>query len=669
MAVFEIEAGGKVYEIDAPDEARALAAVQGLGAGGAAAPDASAQDAREAAAGRVRAGVMRKAQNMPGDEIRRMGGAIDAGARLAANGLTFGLADKFAGAGDALIGRAASYDEGVKAQRGQTQAIRDANPVPAAAAEMAGGLVGGVGLIKNGATLAGRVGPSLLARVLGYGAEGAGYGAAHGAGNTYSDRPADYVDAAKKGAAAGGAIGMALPVAGAVAGGAYRMGSAFLGPQVEGASRGASAMLRGAAQADEAGLRNLPQMGPEAMMVDAGPAMLGLGQGAATGTGPGRSRLVEALASRDARTGDRLAGTLDDALGPAPVPSRVEAGLAASRETVGEAYQPLMQGAAPVDISRLARGIETQATNLRGPEQRALRQVREMLGDVTSGGGTSPQVLLSTRQSIDGLIAGETNPQVVRQLTIARQAIDEELAAAVPGIKQVDARFQELSRQSEGLRRGGQVFDSGKEAVRPVELTEELAQGALPQGQMVGPSGAPTRIREGARAEIDRLVGTNVNDLHTLERKLGTPQDWNHQKLGAIFGDEPRDRVVQALMENRQFRDSYQKIVQNSQTAQRTSSAQAMEGSAGGNVPTDTTLTGLGLKAVNLVAKVLSGASSANTKDEIGRILASQGPEAQRIAQALLASAQRASASSESLRRVLSSPELIGATTPGASRK
>jgi hypothetical protein len=665
MAIFEIEAGGKTYEVDAPDEATALRA---LGMGGQDAP-AAAEDAREAAALRMRGGVMRKAQNMPGDEIRRMGGALDAGIRLGANGLTMGLADKFAGAGDALTGAAPSYDAGVKAQRAETQAIRDANPGPAAVAEMAGGLVGGAGLIKNGVTLAGRVGSGLLPRVLGYGTEGAAYGAAHGAGNTYSEKPADYVENAKKGAEVGAMVGGALPLAGAAVGGAYRLGSAFLGPRVEGASRGASAMLRSAAQADEAGMRNLSQMGPEAMMVDAGPAMLGLGQGAATGTGAGRSRLVNALTERDANTGQRLAGTLDDALGPAPVPSRVEAGLAASREAVGEAYQPLMQNAPPVDISRLARSIEATATNLRGPEQRALRQVREMLGDVTSGGGTSPQVLLSTRQSIDGLMASETNPQVIRQLTIARQAIDAELGAAVPGIKQVDAQFAELSRQSDGLRRGSQVFDSGKEAVRPVELTEELAQSALPQGTMVGPSAAPTRIREGARAEVDRLVGTNVNDLNVLERKLGTPQDWNSQKLGTVFGEGPRDRVVQALMENRQFRDSYQKIVQNSQTAQRTAAAEGMEGTAGGNVPNDTTLTGLGLKAVNLVAKAISGASSANTKDEIGQILASQGPEAQRIAQALLRSAQDAAAGSDALRRVLSAPQLIGAAGPVEGRQ
>lgn len=42
MAVFEIEIGGKVYEVDAPDQATALSAVQGMGAPTSAAPSAPA---------------------------------------------------------------------------------------------------------------------------------------------------------------------------------------------------------------------------------------------------------------------------------------------------------------------------------------------------------------------------------------------------------------------------------------------------------------------------------------------------------------------------------------------------------------------------------------------------------------------------------------------------
>jgi len=605
--------------------------------------------------------------NMPySEQMSKVGTTLDNAVRMAANGLTFGQADRLAGLGDSLTGKAPSYDEGVKAQHAQTEALRKASPAAAGLAEAAGGVVGGVGLLKNGITLATRFGPSMLGRVAGYGLEGGAYGAAHGAGNTYSDKPADYWEAAKGGATTGALIGGGLPVLGAAAGGAYRLGSAFLGPRVEGAGRGASAMLRGAAQADEAGLRALPSMGPEAMLVDAGPAMKGLGQGAGTGTGEGRTALVEALQNRDAGTGNRLATALDENLGRSPIPSQVEAGLSGARQELAPAYQQVFQGARPVDTSILAERLNGIAATERGPAQRAARQVREMLNDpvATRELDRNPASLLNTRQAIDGMIAN-----VIRVLTQARQAVDTELANAVPGIKAVDAQFAELSRQSEGLQRGSQVLDSGKTAIRPAELADEMTQGALPQGEMVGPSAAPARIRQGTRAEIDRLVGTNVNDLNTLERKIGTPQDWNSQKLGTIFGEGPRDRVAKALMDNRKFRQSYQDIVQNSQTAQRTAAANAMDGSAGGNVPHDSTVTGLGLKALNLVSKAISGASTGKTKDEIGNILAKQGPEAQRIARALLESAKATGENSRAIARVLSSPYWISATSPVSGRK
>lgn len=677
MPIFDIEApDGKTYEIDGPTAEGALAALQKhLGA----APKTASTMQTEAAPAYDAMGVPTGAEdrapvqaNMPySEQMSSVGRTLDNAVRMAANGATFGMADKFAGGMDALTGKAPSYDAGVKAQRAETDALRKASPAAAGFGEAVGGLAGGVGLLKSGVTLAGRVGTGMLPRVLGYGAEGAAYGAAHGAGNTYSEKAGDYIENAKHGATTGALIGGGLPLAGAAAGGAYRLGSAFLGPRVEGAGRGASAMLRGAAQADEVGLRALPSMGPEAMLVDAGPAMKGLGQGAGTGTGEGRTALVNALQGRDAGTGNRLAAALDENLGRSPVPSQVEAGLAGARQELAPAYQQVFQGARPVDTSLLAERLNAVAVAERGPAQRAVRQVREMLNDpvATRELDRNPASLLNTRQAIDGMMANEADPNVIRVLTQARQAVDTELANAVPGIKAVDAQFAELSRQSEGLQRGSQVLDSGKTAIRPVELADEMATGALPQGEMIGPSAAPARLRQGTRAEIDRLVGTNVNDLSTLERKIGTPQDWNSQKLGTIFGEEPRDRVAKALMDNRKFRQSYQDIVQNSQTAQRTAAANAMDGSAGGNVPHDTTVTGLGLKALNLVSKAISGASTGKTKDEIGRILAKQGPEAQRMAKALLESAKATGENSRAIARVLSSPYWISATSPVSGRK
>lgn len=669
MPTFDITApDGKVYEIEGATAQGALAALQKhLGATAPVQP-AMAAPSYDAMGNPMQGEVAPPVQaSMPyGDQMGRVGSAIDKGVRLAANGMTFGLADKFAGGMDALTGAAPSYDAGVKAQRGQTQAVRDANPVAAGVAEAAGGLAGGLGLIKSGVTLAGRVGPGMLPRVLGYGAEGGAYGAVHGAGNTYSDKGMDYVDAAKGGGTTGALIGGGLPILGAAAGGLYRTGAAFLGPRVEGASRGASAMLRGAAQADEAGLRGLPAMGPDAMLVDAGPAMLGLGQGAGTGTGAGRSALADALRTRDAGTGTRLAASLDTNLGPAPIPSKVEASLRAERKALSPEYEAAFDKAKAADTQSIIDQIDSMIPNVRGDARSRLMSIRDDLHITDAAGNTAvpdphPRALFAVRRSIDGSLKGETNTDVQRVLGDVRKLVDGELAAKVPGIKAVDAKYAELKNQSGALERGQQLLDTGRgTVVRPAELVDEM--GAMSPASQ-------TRLREGNRAEIDRIVGTNVNDLNSLERKIGTPQDWNSQKLGTIYGETARDKVVKSLMDNRRFRQSYSDIVQNSQTAQRTESAAAMRGAEGGNIPHDMTLTGVGLKALNAVAKAISGASNARTKDEIGQILASQGPDVQRIARALLESAKATGENSRAISRVLSSPYWVPATSPASGRK
>ena len=596
---------------------------------------------------------------------------VDAAVRGAANGLTFGMADRLAAGGQALTGGAPSYADALKSETEKTQAAKRDFPVSSFVGELGGGVAGGAGLVRSGATFAGRVGPGFLPRTLGYGAEGGAYGAAHGAGNTYTGNPGDYVNNAVSGAAMGAPIGaglgVAAPIVGAASGAGYRGASAFFGPRVEDMGRGASSMLRGAAMADEPGLRNLGALGPSAMLPDAGPAMLGLAQGAGTGTGPGRSRLVDALTNRDNNTGSRLARTLDDNLGPSPIPSRVEAHLSGDRAYVAQEYEPLLQNARAVNTQALANNLEVSAINLRGPAQQAVQRVRAML-DIPGNPGNldpHPRALLSTRQAIDGLLAGEVNPHVVRELTMARHAVDAELARAVPGVKAVDAQIEELARQSTGLQRGGQLLDSGKTAIRPQELTDEMAAAGQPHGQMVGPSAAPFRMRQGARAEVDRIVGTNLHDLPALERTFKTPEDWNYQKLGTVFGGGQRDSIAGELAANRRFRDTYHSVVQGSQTAQRSAAAKSMDGPDGGNIPLNTTLVGAGANAVNWIAKSLVGASNDAARDQVGRFLANSNPsDVQRLARALLDSAQTTNRRATSVGGLARSPGWLGGTAP-----
>jgi len=635
-----------------------------------------------------------------GDQMKRIGGLVDDGVRLLANGATFGMADRVAGAMDAATGEAPSYSAGVEAQRNRTQALRDAAPVTAGVMEAAGGIGTGIGLVKNGITLAGRVGMGLLPRTAAFGLEGAGYGAAAGIGNTFSEKPGDYLAAAKDGALTGGMVGTALPIAGAGISGLFRLAKPVATRPVEGVGRSGSTMLRVAAQADEAGMRELPALGPEAMLPDAGPSMLGLAQGAGTGIGPGKTALVGALRQRDAGVGQRLATAVDDALGPAVVPSRIEAEIRAGQRALSPDYEqglssaravtppraadvphwgfPLSSGAPRASAASgpntqaVADAIDAQIVDARGPVRSALESARGMLNLYgTRELDPSPRALLETRKALDGMIGTAErsgDSAVVRALTDVRQQVDAVLDQSAPGVKAVDAQFAELARQRDALERGQSIFDIGRStAIRPSELADEITTGALPQGRMVGPSAAPVRMRQGARAEVDRIVGTNVNDLNALERTLATPQDWNAQKVATVFGDEAYSELARALAGERQMRSTYQAVAQGSQTAQRQQAAQAMDGTAGPAL--DTTLTGAAATTLRTLARLLAGRSSEATKDQVAQVLASRGDAVRQIAEALLAEAATTGRQAQAIRGAIANPAYLGgASQPGGQR-
>jgi hypothetical protein len=75
----------------------------------------------------------------------------------------------------------------------------------------------------------------------------------------------------------------------------------------------------------------LDELGPDARLLDASPSFQGRAQGLAIQPET-REMIVDPLLARNRGTNQRLATDLDSAIGPAPIPSRVEAELAQSRE-------------------------------------------------------------------------------------------------------------------------------------------------------------------------------------------------------------------------------------------------------------------------------------------------------------------------------------------------
>lgn len=346
--------------------------------------------------------------------------------------------------------------------------------------------------------------------------------------------------------------------------------------------KGTPASTRSVAQSlDNAGIapgdiaQRLDDLGPDAMLLDLDKNLTRQGGGIASVPGRGATILDDALTARNAGTNARIQGDVDDILGPAPIPSRLAAEIRENQRALSPAYEQAFANARAVDTSNLALDLDSLAVNLRGDAQNAVRQVRSML-DVAGAPGNldpNPYTLFQTRQAIDGMIGGTTDNNVRRVLTQARQSVDELLEQSVPGIKAADRQFAELARQAEGVETGGKILGTGRnEAVRPAELDDLLR--ADPNA-FIGPSGAPFRISQGARAEIDRIIGTTANDVTALKNALKGDGSWNRDKLASLYGRDKADQLIRLLEREQRFADSFSRITQNSETAARTAAQKA----------------------------------------------------------------------------------------------
>lgn len=438
----------------------------------------------------------------------------------------------------------ASMIEGKPVSAEERRAIDEQDQANYPAATLAGELTGVVGPFALagstalGQRLMGMSGP-MWQRMLAGGLTG---GAVSGADSLA--RGNDYSTAALM-AALGTATGGAFPV---VEKGISALARALMGS----GSRAANTVSRGLNRdkIDPAMLRQmLDEMGPDAVLADLGPNMTRQAAAIASLPGEGQSIVREAMMSRNAGVNRRIQGDVDQTLGPAAVPSNLQDEIRAGQQALGPEYEALFKGRiAAVDVSPIAADLEVLAVKERGAAQKAAQKVREMLNITgTSELDPNPYTLFKTRQAIDGLMNVEQDTGALRVLGDARKQVDSLLAQAVPGIKEVDARFQELALQSKAVDTGQQVLEGGRTAPRPQEVARMMEDGALPSGAFVGPSGVPFRLSQGARAEIERIIGTTANNLTALKTALKGDGSWNRDRLASLFGAQKADKLLEVL--------------------------------------------------------------------------------------------------------------------------
>lgn len=305
---------------------------------------------------------------------------------------------------------------------------------------------------------------------------------------------------------------------------------------------------------NEVGQR-MTALGPDAVLADLGPNVQKQAQALATMPGPGQMTVLDTLRLRAAGRNNRIMEDVDSALGPSPVPSAVKAGIREGQDALSPYYNRAMAGASRVDTSPIALKLDSAIVNLRGDAQSAAKRVRGMLNVVgTDELDPSPATLLETRKAIDGMMGTETDTNVLGFLGEIRKQVDDLLGQAAPGVKEIDAMFSELARQKEGFDTGTQILRTGPEAPHPADVVEQMLSGAAPNGVGVGPSAVPFRLSQGARADIDRLIGTKANDLQALKQAVGGEGDWNRDKLAAVFGPEKADALLAIIAREMRYK-------------------------------------------------------------------------------------------------------------------
>jgi hypothetical protein len=606
--------------------------------------------------------------------LEKIGGIANSGVRSLANGIPF--MDRIAAAGGAATGiggKFGDYSGNLEAQRDEDKKLSEEAPgvdtrFGRVSLDTAGHLVGGA-LVPLGA--AAKVG-SLAADVpLGiktlYGmGTGATIGGVQGLSGTkdLTDVPQAAKDTAL-GAIVGAGVGAVVPGVSKAIGSAYEGVTNAVSGKVDGMSRLASLPLIRAVQADgpAAVQARLKELGPTAMLADGGDALLGKAQGVVLNSDDAKSILNPALRARDKGTNSRIRSDLDDALGPYQKddPQTVTDNILAHRSAVDAVnYPAAFNNAPPIKIAPIMTDLidRIDQTPVGSMEHKALTNLQGMLTktqkqplldaqgiqqydhlgnerwqDVASSQDDAG-VLHKVKMEIDNVVnhdlpglgvpAGALNGQQAA-LKQVRYSLNNALETQIPddAYKTANAMSSMLAKRAEAVKLGTQYLGSGKTTPSP----DRFAAAFDPIEH-----GAKIALAKGSRGEIERIVGTKANDLQAMRGELQGEGGWNAAKMATVHGAAPIDDLTNSVDRNLKFRDTYNKVVENSQTAQRNAAAQEMKPSPSTEIPLfnpNATMTGIGTtilkKGAQKVVNAMMESDPTRPYGTVARALSEQG--------------------------------------------
>lgn len=563
------------------------------------------------------------------------------------------------------------YRRELDEQRGELDLARQEHPVATMVGEVAGSVA--PALVPVGAGISAARGVGGLAG-LGLGVAtgtvaGGVQGAVYGAGTaTEGQRTQGAVLPGAFGAVAGGAMPVIGPLVSAVlrpAVGAVveRMSARFGGNTARGAS-GAERQVGEALSADAATPQAVQQLGPEGMVLDAGPNSRQLAETIAQVPGKGQTIVRGAIAQRGQGATNRVRTALDKSVGP---PVNIPVAVERLMKQRAAAAAPMYQAAYAFPINAGAQPFQKVLASPAG--RSALRHAQELAaneGDdaafqAARAGQPFDISQLTTREFdyIQRALQEQATSVVAKQPQMAaaigrqREALLRELDRQNPDFAAARANYAGDSAVLDAVENGQSVFNR---TVSPDQLRAEL-QAMTPTERFA--------FASGARAQIEEIMGTARSDAAGA---LALAQrGWNQEKLAIIIGATEAKRLLSALNAEKVFNIAHQAITDNSATARRLFGAKNVPGTgaqgAAGAALTGATvggpggaITGLlaygGAKAISSFFRNMSEEEAARATEEMARLLVNQGPAAEQTIQRLLTIAKDAGANSELATRI-----------------
>lgn len=583
MAKFEVQApDGTTYQIEAPNEAAALSAIQTImggnrksardekmavmrersaAAGGMAGAEARAAEMDAQATGAIRdsMGLGQKiADNVIGtnDGVQSTGEALGTWLNRAGESMTLGVIgdEASAAAYSALPGR--TYEGELQRFRQNEENMSTAGRLSADIAGAVAPAMVGLGMVSNAATLPGKIWAGAKF--------GAGAGALQGFTEGEGGAP-ERLKSAAVGGGIGGALGAAIPVVSEVGKAAWRSikdasRASRIAKEIGGALNVSPQTAR--VVGDIVGSDDVPAMrqalatsGPDAMLADASPALGGTLDGAM------RSPVAGSRAAFD-RVEKRAAGAYDDLIGA------INPGRAA--KAVGEAMDDARTGSAaarrsaydaayskPIDYSSEAGSALLDRISPRLPPK-AISYANELM---RLKGETSAQIMASI--SDDGVVTF-TRPPDVRQWDYIKQALQQlaesgDGAGALGGQTRLGAAYQSLATDirdavSEVVPEYKTALGVASDAISERNAVkfgaDLLADNVTTYDALTGIKRATPAekdaMRVGLIGQIEEIVGNvkavpsdqNIDARQAISAFKALTSKNSQRKMEALFGDQ-----------------------------------------------------------------------------------------------------------------------------------